>query len=541
METQEVLKHNFSEDFNVNEYYLKILEYSENYIIKLKEHYKLGIDNQECIVKIKQILKAMERPFKVEYNARNIQSDKKKSLRNIMMKHGFDIKRIYNQGLFRNWFYPEKVAILLVFYSLVNEIRENDLNLPKGLGYVSKLFGYTEYQLQMIRSYLKFVIEKIFEKRVGNFQYTNESFKNKLLEIMKKTSRIDIEMTLELFKMFDFGFKEFVEEVVRFKTKAKTSKFLSHLKDNHFCKERYDMIKGNLKKLKDSERISYFKYIEAINIVDQVSDTISKEIKHQLWYIFRYNQKKIRDINLDIQEKLIKFMERIETSDYPLDLFIHAVNPDQDIEKRVRGSNFFLKGFRKEHLRTKTIKKELIETLIKENKIKLSSNIAERLQEIARETIKETSGHEPIQVKAMLKMEEVFAVEIPIWYNKVKGKEVTGHIDFLGIENNKLIIIEYKPDNTQVIKSIAQVIVYAYLLSKTLEIDIDKIECINFSPDLIYSFKPEIIKDIISFIDKQNSKRENNLRCDKNSLKYTEIYTETYDFKRELTRISKFK
>ncbi len=114
-------------------------------------------------------------------------------------------------------------------------------------------------------------------------------------------------------------------------------------------------------------------------------------------------------------------------------------------------------------------------------------------------------------------------MELPIWYKKI----ITGHIDLVGIKNGKIIIIEYKPKEADVYKRITQVCIYAYMISKTLKIDIDKIKCIIYSPNLALSFTSNITEDIIKFVHTINSKRQSKLK----------LKEKTNDFEIELHRI----
>ena len=172
--------------------------------------------------------------------------------------------------------------------------------------------------------------------------------------------------------------------------------------------------------------------------------------------------------------------------------------------------------------------------MISSNKIKLKDDagIIDSIQEIAKETIKLYSqkfgikaGHDPILTQSLLTTLYIIGTEVSIWYG-----EITGHIDLLGIRDDKLIIIEYKPSISQVYKGLSQVCTYAYMISKTLGIELDKIECIIYSPDLALYFNPEILEDIIEFIHGQNTKRQTRL-----TLRYNQNDLET-----ELLRIIKF-
>lgn len=93
------------------------------------------------------------------------------------------------------------------------------------------------------------------------------------------------------------------------------------------------------------------------------------------------------------------------------------------------------------------------------------------------------------------------AVELPLWiehselpdYNLIfNSKEpLTGHIDLLRIENNKIWIWDYKPRAMNEKYAVTQTFFYALMLSKRTKIPLDHFRCGYFDSAYAFVFKPE--------------------------------------------------
>jgi len=107
------------------------------------------------------------------------------------------------------------------------------------------------------------------------------------------------------------------------------------------------------------------------------------------------------------------------------------------------------------------------------------------------------------------------ATEIPVWKKYFRIKEfITGHIDFLFVIDNYLIIADLKPRGKQeILKSIPQLLAYAFMLKERLrELNEDKkltfrILCLGFSKDEAWIFNPDDVKkEIVYFMIKKGVK-----------------------------------
>lgn len=162
------------------------------------------------------------------------------------------------------------------------------------------------------------------------------------------------------------------------------------------------------------------------------------------------------------------------------------------------------------------IKRQLVNSLIKKQRI--FSNINEMTMEmhtITEAVIKKykTTSHEPILTHLLMEMKQlnVLSVETPVWYRKI-----TGHIDLLGELDDTLFVIEYKPKEAESYKVMVQTCIYALILSKLLKISTKKIKCLIFTPKIALKYDPDILNDIIKFIQIENSKRGRRLTLKNN-------------------------
>jgi len=96
---------------------------------------------------------------------------------------------------------------------------------------------------------------------------------------------------------------------------------------------------------------------------------------------------------------------------------------------------------------------------------------------------------------------KTISVEIPIWlhnYELDNYKEIfksteplTGHIDLLRIEDNKIWVWDYKPNAHKEDFATTQIYFYALMLSKRTNIPLDNFRCGYFDSNYAFTFKPE--------------------------------------------------
>lgn len=129
-------------------------------------------------------------------------------------------------------------------------------------------------------------------------------------------------------------------------------------------------------------------------------------------------------------------------------------------------------------------------------------------------------NHMKVQMFMLENDNKTIAMETPIWMenkevakfkNFIKSKKpLTGHIDLLRLEDNKLWVWDYKPNANLEKFAPTQVYFYALMLSKRTGIGFEKIRCGYFNTENAFVFKPE---------EKVRVEMDNNLRSYYNLLK----------------------
>lgn len=111
------------------------------------------------------------------------------------------------------------------------------------------------------------------------------------------------------------------------------------------------------------------------------------------------------------------------------------------------------------------------------------------------------SNHSKVQLFMLEKDNNTVAVEVPIWLESKELKDfktifntdepLTGHIDVLRVENNKVWVWDYKPNAQKEEFAMTQTYFYALMLSKRTGISLDHFRCGYFDSCYAFIFKPE--------------------------------------------------
>jgi len=122
--------------------------------------------------------------------------------------------------------------------------------------------------------------------------------------------------------------------------------------------------------------------------------------------------------------------------------------------------------------------------------------------------------HSKVQVCMLENDKSTVAVEIPLWLEPQEAEfyqslfktndPLTGHVDLLRVEDNKIWALDYKPNARQEKFAATQVYFYALMLSKRTKIPLEKFRCGYFDHEDCYLFKPDecslpIMKRVIDF------------------------------------------
>ncbi len=117
--------------------------------------------------------------------------------------------------------------------------------------------------------------------------------------------------------------------------------------------------------------------------------------------------------------------------------------------------------------------------------------------------------HSKVQVFMLENDDKTISVEVPIWlkhqeldgFSKIFNTKdpLTGHIDILRFENNKIWVWDYKPSAEKEVYAPAQVFFYALMLSKRTNIPLNKFMCGYFDDNQAFIFKPSprLLKNVI--------------------------------------------
>ena len=153
------------------------------------------------------------------------------------------------------------------------------------------------------------------------------------------------------------------------------------------------------------------------------------------------------------------------------------------------------------------------------NNLKLHQISGHEISELARQGLEINKdrfreNHPKVQVFLLENDDKTIAMEIPIWINPEELKDftnvfktklpLTGHIDILRIEDNKIWIWDYKPNSLEEKYAATQVYFYALMLSKRTNISLDNFRCGYFDNKYAYLFKPSLslinIKPLFEFL-----------------------------------------
>jgi len=208
---------------------------------------------------------------------------------------------------------------------------------------------------------------------------------------------------------------------------------------------------------------------------------------------FDYRLEKLHDKG-EIAEVLNSFLININDFNYPFEAFI---NPD------LRASNLKIIGTSQFRANVDEIENYFTSRKVLVRLSKFSEIIlyADEIYQSHIEEYSQIPYHYPIQSKFLEYFDYIVAVEVPVW--KFLGREIineeeklvfqTGHIDFLGIVDNCILIFDYKQNKSEILQSIPQFFCYANLLNscltyinKNLNYDI---HCIGFTHKEAFRFE----------------------------------------------------
>ncbi|MBI1972663.1 PD-(D/E)XK nuclease family protein [Candidatus Woesearchaeota archaeon] len=109
-------------------------------------------------------------------------------------------------------------------------------------------------------------------------------------------------------------------------------------------------------------------------------------------------------------------------------------------------------------------------------------------------------NHSKVQVYMLEHDNHTVAMEVPLWMEKHElesyknvmdsTKPLTGHIDVLRVEGDKIWIWDYKPNAAKEKFAATQVYFYALMLSRRTNLSLDHIRCGYFDHQRAFVFQP---------------------------------------------------
>lgn len=131
--------------------------------------------------------------------------------------------------------------------------------------------------------------------------------------------------------------------------------------------------------------------------------------------------------------------------------------------------------------------------------IKIEGHEISQLASVAPKNYK--TAHSNVELFLLENDPSTVAVEVPLWlmpqeigsYEKTFNTDepLTGHVDILRIEDNKIWVWDYKPNAEKEKHAAAQVFLYALMLSKRTAIPLSFFRCGYFDENHAFVFSPE--------------------------------------------------
>lgn len=136
--------------------------------------------------------------------------------------------------------------------------------------------------------------------------------------------------------------------------------------------------------------------------------------------------------------------------------------------------------------------------------IEIKGHEVSSLAKYGLEIEKYNTAHSKVQTFMLNNDSNTVAVELPVWlepeevmkYNAIfsEPRPLTGHIDVLRIEDDKIWVWDYKPKANKERYAATQVYFYALMLSNRTNIPLKNFRCGYFDDKFTFVFKPEEIK-----------------------------------------------
>lgn len=192
---------------------------------------------------------------------------------------------------------------------------------------------------------------------------------------------------------------------------------------------------------------------------------LSKSLKHGWYYYYKVHQETLETVRTQGFDSLADFL---------LDVRRQENRPDARFERGPRSSQTDLPV---------SISVDEIDHLVTD------------LASIGLESDYYKDNHMNVQMFMLAYDKQTFAMEVPVWFQNEgwdvpDADQMTGHIDLLRIEDDKVWIWDYKPDAHLEDTATTQTLLYALMLSDCTKIPLSNITCGYFDDLRAYTYDP---------------------------------------------------
>ncbi len=419
-----------------------------------------------------------------------------------IIESGFEINFIAGNNEI-SYYFPQIFALSLIFYQL---------KLTKGIEFLGTSENFEEiFNLETNYRYITENANRIYpyvKGIIGRYKgqkYSRAEFIKMLIDSLEDFFHYETFFLLNLFEATKLKPQEFAQEIMY--RGGRLYEIIDVTKNhiNFIAPDTYGRIAKFIKKY-----ISLREQNKFLSELDNLRKIRHKQfIEENVRYNFRYIEDRIESLrHNDLRGSLKKYFRKIISGDLPNAFF--------DIKSHPRASKSQLKGISEEQLKTYDIERYLIQPLRQDGKITeyyedfYLCKLTQEVFDIYEKEFGSVPHHNPILNYILMNDDNSVAIETPTW--KVTEKETyKGHIDLISIMNDSLRICDYKPNRTEILKSIPQICLYGLMAKNILEnisgVKI-KIECFIFSRNYALKFSPEILSiNVLNFILKINSLR----------------------------------
>ena len=507
-------------DLNEVEYYGKVFEYYDKFISVLDEEYDLSLTKKYKTIELKGKIKSLfdyliRNKIEVPEEVYEKLTPNLREVCSILRTNGLDIKTLFKELKYMV-FTPQNVALTLIYFFKdepeILDKKNFDVNkLPK----VVKTSRYALYSLYSI---FQFTVKKKKNRGLSHRRYySREMFLEDAKKELKRSYNLGLELIYKIYTLTNLAPNIFAKKIGVYKGITGGRTLIRLLKKYTVSSSTLERIKKNLKEMEKEGFVSKSDLDKAIAILERVISIIPVSLKHgALVFNFKMNRRNLDDVkDVILKEKLTAYLNDVIEGNYPKRLF-----DDKNVPS---GSMLYFKGNPQEKLPMRTIRENLIKNLLENKKAtRHRAGLFYQFCETASRVYMEYNNkfginpkHDPV-LSALISNKNIIGIEVPVW--KIGVINYTGHIDLLAVFDNTLVIADYKPTEAEVLRSIPQILAYAYMLKERLGLKgFKNVLCVGFTKDIAWSFNPSILEaEVIDFINYANQTRKSPLYSKKN-------------------------